>query len=100
MKWLVRVWLSVNVLVLAQAILSQQTPSSGGELSMMMYLLNMPSSILTGIGLNILGPIHNPSHALHMLLIWMPFFTLGAIQWLLVRWLIRYISRSSSLPQI
>ena len=94
MKWLVRIWLSVNVLVLAQAILAQQTPSSGGELSVMMYLLNMPSSILTGIGLNTLGPINNPSHAIHMLLIWMPFFTLGTIQWLFLGWLIRKISRS------
>ena len=94
MKWLVRVWLSVNVLVLAQAILARETPSSGGELAMLMYLLNMPSSILTGIGMNTLGTINNSSHAIHMLLIWMPFFTLGAIQWLLLRWLIRKISRS------
>ncbi len=94
MKWLVRAWLSVNVLVLAQAIVAQETPSSGGELAMLMYLLNMPSSVLTGIRLNTLGTINNPSHAINMLLIWIPFFTMGAIQWLLLRWLIRKISRS------
>lgn len=94
MKWLVRIWLIVNVVVLAQAILAHETPSTGGELGMLMYLLNMPSSILTGIGLNTLGTLNTPSHTINMLLIWMPFFTLGATQWLLLRWLIRKISRS------
>lgn len=95
MKWLLRLWLCVNVLVLAQAILAQETPSSGAELAMMMFFLNMPSSILTGIGLNTLGNVnHNTSHIMNMVLIWMPFFTLGSIQWLFLRWLIKKISGS------
>jgi hypothetical protein len=91
MKWLFRVWLSVNIIVLVQAILSRETPSSGGGLAMVMFLLNMPSSLLTGISLNTLGVVKHASHSLNMLLIWIPFFTLGAIQWVLLKWFVRKI---------
>lgn len=91
MKWLVRVWFSVNLLVLVHAMLAQATPSSGGELAMLSFLLNFPSSILTGIGLNEAGFTPHPHmpHSLDMLLIWTPFFTMGAAQWLLLKWLVR-----------
>lgn len=60
---------------------------------MVIYLLNMPSPILTGIDTNTLGHvINNTSQNIHLVLIWMPFFIMGAIQWRLLRWLIQKIS--------
>ena len=93
MKWLVRVWLAVNVLVLVQALVARET-LPGGELAMLMFLLNLPSSIMTGMGLNAVGfatSLDSP-HSLNLLLVWLPFFTLGALQWSLLKWLSRKIS--------
>lgn len=78
-------WSVVALAVMMLFSLNGWSASSGGEFAMLMYTASLPSSILAGALLNMVDPKFPVAPAfIHLLLVWVPFYFCGLVQWLLV----------------
>jgi hypothetical protein len=79
------------------AILSTDTKEAAGSVAFLMSLLSFPSGIIAGEILNsnnsILSSINSPSN--YITIVWLPFFLVGALQWLTIHFSIKVFRRHS-----
>ena len=85
-------WIGVCVAVLLPGLWVEPTPSSGGEVAFVMFMLTLPVSPATGMLLNAaeFGRWLPAAEPWHSLAIWLAFFVPGLLQWLAVRGLWRW----------
>lgn len=75
-------WSIASLVILMSFSRNGWSASSGGELAMLMYIASLPSSILTGLLLNMVNPEFPVAPAfIQVFLIWVSFcfFGLGAV---------------------
>jgi hypothetical protein len=85
---LICVWLAAVFLVLISGL--RAGGHAGGEVAMQMYLLTLPSSVITGMVLNQISYLHGSApDSLHVLKVWVPFFLVGGLQIIALASLVR-----------